>query len=113
MIDNLITVACMLGVLFIMISINTVLGVVLANKKQKFDSKVLVRGVLKAIVITICILLFCFTLELIPIILGRVDIEVPTNLITILEIVLTTLTAYKKYALDCFEKFKIILKVEE
>lgn len=113
MIDNLVTVSYMLGILGIMIIINTVLGAVIANKKQNFNFKVLFRGVLKAIVIALCVLLFCLTLELIPVVLERIEIEVPTDLITTLEIILTTLTAYKKYALDCFDKFKTILKIEE
>lgn len=113
MINNLITVSYMLGILGIMIVINTVLGSVIANKKQEFDIKKFLKGIIKAIVIALCILLFCITLELVPVVLSRVGIEIPTDLITVLEIVLTTLTAYKKYALDCFEKFKNILDVKE
>jgi len=113
MIDNLLTVSYMLGILGIMIIINTTLGSVIANKTQKFNKKKFWTGIVKAFVIVLCILLFCLTLELVPMILGRIGIEVPTDLITVLEIVLTTLTAYKKYALDCFEKFKTILKIEE
>lgn len=113
MIDNLITVFYMLGILGIMIAVNTMLGVVIANKTQKFSRKKLFKGIGKAITIVVCTMLFCLTLELVPVVLKRVDINIPTDLITVLEIVLTTLTAYKKYAIDCFDKFKKILKVEE
>lgn len=113
MIDNIITVAYMLGILGIMIVVNTMLGITIANKTQKFNKKKLLKGISKAVIIVICTLLFCLTLELVPVVLRRVDINIPTDLITVLEIVLTTLTAYKKYALDCFDKFKKILKVEE
>ena len=113
MINNIITVACMLGILGIMITVNTMLGVVMANKTQKFNKKKLFKGIGKAIIIVICTMLFCLTLELVPIVLRRVDINIPTDFITVLEIILTTLTAYKKYAIDCFDKFKKILKVEE
>lgn len=113
MINNLITVLFMLGILAIMIVINTVLGSVIANKKQEFKKEKLIKGIAKAITIAICILLFCLTLELVPVILNRVGIEIPSDLITVLEIVLTTLTAYKKYAIDCFNKFKTILNIKE
>lgn len=113
MINNIITVAYMLSILGIMIVINTVLGAIIANKTKKFNKKKLLEGISKAFIIVLCIVLFCLTLELVPIVLKRVNINIPTDLITVLEIVLTTLTAYKKYALDCFEKFKVILKVEE
>ena len=113
MINNLVTVLFMLGILAIIIVINTTLGTILANKKKEFDFKKFLTGIVKAITIAICILLFCLTLELVPIILERVGISIPSDLITVLEIVLTTLTAYKKYATDCFEKFKTILNVKE
>lgn len=113
MINNLITVACMLGILGLMIVINTVLGSILANKRNEFDIKKFFKGIVKAITIALCILLFCVTLELVPVVLSRVNIEIPSDLITVLEIVLTTLTAYKKYAVDCFDKFKKILDVKE
>ena len=103
----------MLGLLGIVIIVNTVLGIVLANKNDiKFDWKILLKGLVKAIVIVICILLFCVTLELVPIVLLKIGIEVPEELITTLEIVITTFTAYKKYALDCLDKFKKLLNIE-
>lgn len=113
MINNLLTVFYMLLIVGITITINIVLGTVIANRKQKFDKKKFWKGIRKAFVILICVLLLCLTLELVPIVLSRVGIEVPTDLITVLEIILTTLTAYKKYALDCFDKFKTILDIKE
>lgn len=113
MLNNLITTAYMLGLLAIVIIINTVLGVVIANKKVQFSWTKLINGLAKSLVIVLCILLFCISLELVPIVLLRVDIQVPDDLVTVLEIILVTLTAYKKYATDCFEKFKTILKIKE
>lgn len=112
MINNIITVGYMLGILGIMILINTVLGAVIANKTNTFNKSKLFKGIGKAITIVICIMLFCITLELVPIVLARVGITIPNDLITVLEIISTTFTAYKKYALDCFEKFKVILKLK-
>lgn len=113
MLNNLITVFYMLILLGIMIVINTTLGVVMANKKVNFKWSILFKGLGKSLIIALCILLFCLTLELVPVVLTRVGIKIPADLITVLEIVLTTLTAYKKYASDCFDKFKIILNIKE
>lgn len=113
MINDLMTVFYMMVMLGIVILCNTTLGIVMANKSQKFDRKKLFNGIGKAILITMCILLFCVTLELIPDILGRLGIEVPQDIITLVEVVLITLTAYKKYAVDVIDKFKTILEIKE
>lgn len=109
MINNLITVSLMLTLLGIVIVINTVLGTVFASKSNDFDWNKFKSGVSKAIIILICIIAFCFTLELLPIVLNRVGIVIPADIITIAEIIVTTLTAYKKYTLDCLDKFKTII----
>ena len=113
MVDNLMTIIYMLIMLAIVISVNTILGVIIANKNKKFDWKKLVKGISKALVITLCMVLFCFTLELVPVILARIGVEVANELITVAEVVLITLTAYKKYAFDCLDKFKEIIGIEE
>lgn len=113
MINNLLTVSYMMILLGIVIVINTVLGTLEANKKQEFNFKKLLNGIFKAIIITFCVLLMSLSLELLPFVLGRINIEIPSDFINVLEIILTTLTAYRKYALDCFDKFKKLLHVEE
>lgn len=112
MINNLETMLYMLILLAIVFLTNTVLGIVIANKKTEFNIKKLISGISKGIIITLCMLSFCITLEMIPEVLSRINIEVPNDLITVVEIVMMTLTAYKKYALDCVNKFKIILGIE-
>ncbi len=113
MINDLITVLYMLILLAIVFVTNTVLGVVIANKKSKFNFKKLLSGIGKGIIIALCMFLFCVTLELIPDVLGQVGITIQDELITVVEVVLMTFTAYKKYALDCVEKFKTILDIKE
>lgn len=112
MIENLMTTLYMLILLGVVMTINTILGVVLANTKMEFDKKKLLKGIGKAIIVLICILLFCICIELVPMVLTRVGIEVPSDLVTVLEIILVTLTAFTKYATDCFEKFKKIINKE-
>lgn len=113
MINDLMTVLYMLILLAIVFITNTTLGVVIANKKSEFNFKKFLSGIGKGIVIAICMLLFCLTLELVPSVLGQVGITIQDKLITIVEVVLMTFTAYKKYALDCIDKFKTILGIEE
>ena len=113
MINNIMTVMDMLGILAIAIISNTVLGVVVANKKTKFNKKTLLKGLGKALLIALCMLSICVTLELVPTILARIGIDVSSELITVVEVALITFTAYKKYALDCIDKFKTILNIKE
>lgn len=113
MINDLMTVLYMLILLAIVFITNTTLGVVIANNKSEFNFKKFISGIGKGIIIAICMLLFCLTLELVPSVLGNVGITIQDELITIVEVVLMTFTAYKKYALDCIDKFKTILGIEE
>lgn len=110
--DNIITISMLLGILGILQLSNIVLGTVIGTQKTKFNWKKLGKGILKAFLFLISFLAFCCCVEVMPTILLRIDIEIPSNLITLIEIVGVTLTAYKKYALDCYEKIKIILDVE-
>ena len=110
-INSLMTVLYMLILLAIVFITNTTLGVIIASKKAEFNLKKFLSGI--GIVIAICMLLFCVTLELIPSVLGQVGITIQDELITVVEVTLMTFTAYKKYALDCIEKFKTVLGVKE
>jgi hypothetical protein len=102
-----------MGMLAIAIIVNTVLGSLIANRKNKFSWKKLFRGLLKSIIIALCMLAFCLTLELVPAILSRIGINVPEDIITVLEMAIMLFTAYKKYITDCIDKFKTILGVRE
>lgn len=113
MLNNLITILYLIGLLAIAIIVNTTLGCVIANRRNKFSAKKLFKGIGKALIITICMLLFCLTLELIPMILMRIGIDIPNDIITVLEMAIMLFTSYKKYAVDCIDKFKTILKIEE
>lgn len=113
MINNLVTITYLMCILAIAIIVNTVLGCVMANKKSKFSWKKLFSGIGKSLIIAICLLAFCTTLELIPATLSRIGISIPDDIITVIEIALMLLTAYKKYVTDCIDKFKTILDIKE
>ena len=113
MINNLLTVFYMMILLGIAIFINTTLGALKASKKKEFNFKKLLNGVLKGIILTLCVLLLSLSLELLPVILGRVGIEIPSDFTNVIEIVFIGFTAYKKYVLDSIAKIKKLLNVEE
>ncbi len=112
MINNLLTTMYMLILLAIVMGINTILGVMIANTKAEFDKKKLLKGIGKALIILICVLLFCTCIELVPMVLSRVGIQIPEELVTVIQIILFILTAFTKYAADCFDKFKMIINKE-
>ena len=106
---NITTTLYMILLLGITVLINTILGVLIASSNKEFNIKKLLYGILKSIIVAICLFLFTLTLELLPLVLSKVNIQISDGIPEVIEIVLTCLTAYKKYALDCFEKFKLIL----
>ena len=110
---NLTTILYMILILGITVLINTVLGALIASTNKEFNFKKLFSGILKSAIVGLCLFLFALTLELLPLILSEVDIQIPDGIPTIIEIIVACLTAYKKYALDCFEKFKSILNGTE
>lgn len=110
MFDNFITSTLFLLVLGLLFIINTVLGVLIGTKEEGFDLKKLLYGFLKGGIAALCIIGFCFVIEITPIILKRIDIELPTDIITFVELMTITVTAYKKYTIDCFEKIKKIFE---
>lgn len=112
MINNLLTTTLMLTLLAIVRAIDIILGVIIANNKLEFDFKKFLKGIGKSLVILLCVLLFCICIELVPMVLARVGIQVPEDLVSVIEIILVTLTAFTKYATDCFDKFKIIINKE-
>ena len=110
---DLITIMYIVLIMLSVIIINTVLGALLAAKNDDFSLKKLLLGILKSIVVTICLFIFCISLELLSDILLKINIQIPDNMPTVIEVIFAILTVYKKYALDCFEKFKIILGGDE
>ena len=112
MLNNLITIAMLLAVLGVLYITNTVLGAVIGSQKTKFEWKKIGKGMLKAFLFCLSFLAYCFCLEVLPIILLRINVIDPNDLITFLEIVGITLTAYKKYTTDCFAKLQVILGID-
>lgn len=111
MMNNLITIALLLAILGVLYITNTVLGAVIGSQSAKFEWKKIGKGMLKAFLFCLSFLAYCFCLEVLPLILLRINVSVPNDLIVFLEIVGIVLTAYKKYAADCYAKIQVILGI--
>lgn len=112
MFNDIITIIMLLSVLGVLYCINTTLGLMLKTKGQKFDFTAFKNGLIKALVIALCIVGFCFCLESMPVILSRVGIVIDDTFITVLEVLGVMITAYKKYANDCYDKVKKLFNIE-
>lgn len=106
MFNDLITMAMLLAVLGVLYAINTVLGILLKTQGATFDIKVFGKGLLKALIIALVVIGFCFCIEISPMILERVGITITDSNITLAEVFTVGITAYRKYATDCFVKIK-------
>ncbi len=113
MFENLITILMLLGMLLVLNVSNITLGAVIGSKKEGFSWKKLGEGILKIFLFSLAFIAFCFCIEVTPLILGRIDIIVPTDIVSLVEIIGITLTAYKKYVKDCYDKIYMILGIKE
>lgn len=113
MANNLLTIVMLLAVLGVLHITNTILGAVIGSQETQFEWKKIGKGMLKAFLFIISFISYCFCLEVLPIILARVEIAIPADLITFLEIIGITITAYRKYTVDCYNKIKTIMGINE
>lgn len=81
--------------------------------KQKINLKVLGKGLLRFFIILIITLALCFMIELIPFIFKKFNIDIPTNLITPIQIISILFTLYKSYITSIFQKLKQLLTKKE
>lgn len=81
--------------------------------KQKINLKILGKGFLRFIIVLVIAIVLCFIIELIPIIFNKFSIDIPTNLITPIQIVSIVFTLYKSYITSIFQKLKQLLTKKE
>lgn len=110
--DNLCNLALLNLLLGVLMVLNIILGAVMAKAGNTFDLKTFVNGVLKALLVALCMLVFCFVLEVFPIVLERVGFAVPADLVTFMEVVAIVVVAFVKYAKGCYNKLKTLLDVD-
>lgn len=110
---DLVTLAMLMSLLGILILINTLLGSITAWQWGEWVTKKFWRGLFKNILIAACLFLFFVVLEIIPSVLARTGIFIPTEIVTILEMFAMLVVSIKKYILDIYGTFKKLLNVTD
>ena len=106
---DLVTLAMLMSLLGILILINTLLGSITAWQWGEWVTKKFWQGLLKNILIAACLFLFFMVLEIIPTVLSRAGIIIPSEIVTILEVFAMLVVSIKKYVLDIYATFKRLL----
>lgn len=110
---DLVTLAMLMSLLGILILINTLLGSITAWQWGEWVTKKFWQGLFKNILIAACLFLFFVVLEIIPSVLARTGIVIPTEIVTILEMFAMLVVSIKKYILDIYGTFKKLLNVTD
>ena len=106
---DLVTLAMLMSLLGILILINTLLGSITAWQWGEWVTKKFWQGLLKNILIAACLFMFFLTIEIIPTVLARTGIIIPSDIVTVLEVFATLVVSIKKYVLDIYATFKKLL----
>lgn len=106
---DLVTLAMLMSLLGILILINTLLGSITAWQWGKWVTKKFWQGLLKNILIAACLFMFFLTIEIIPTVLARTGIIIPSEIVTVLEVFAMLVVSIKKYVLDIYATFKKLL----
>ena len=106
---DLVTVAMLMSLLGILILINTLLGSITAWQWGEWVTKKFWQGLLKNILIAACLFMFFLTIEIIPTVLARTGIIIPSDIVTVLEVFAMLVVSIKKYVLDIYATCKKLL----
>ena len=106
---DLVTLAMLMSLLGILILINTLLGSITAWQWGEWVTKKFWQGLLKNILIAACLFMFFLTLEIIPTVLARTGIIIPSEIVTVIEVFAVLVVSIKKYVLDIYATFKKLL----
>ena len=106
---DLVTLAMLMSLLGILILINRLLGSITAWQWGEWVTKKFWQGLLKNILIAACLFMFFLTIEIIPTVLARTGIIIPSDIVTVLEVFAMLVVSIKKYVLDIYATFKKLL----
>lgn len=106
---DLVTLAMLMSLLGILILINTLLGSITAWQWGEWVTKKFWQGLLKNILIAACLFMFFLTIEIIPTVLARTGIIIPSDIVTVIEVFAMLVVSIKKYVLDIYATFKKLL----
>lgn len=110
---DLVTLAMLMSILGILIVINTLLGSITAWQWGEWKTKKFWQGILRNLLIAICLFMFFVVLEIIPSVLSRTGIVIPSEIVTIIEVFAMLVVSIKKYVIDIYSSFKALLGVED
>lgn len=102
------TAVLLLGLLALL---NIILGGTLASLTKTWDTKTFFKGFLKAFIAGLGIVVFGYVLEAFVGILPLAGMELPSEMITFIEVVATVVVAFKKYAKGAYDKILVILDI--
>ena len=90
---------------------NMILGAVMSATVGEFDKARFGRSIIKALLILLSVCVYYACLELMPILLTYVGIDVPEDLITTIEVLLIIAASFTKYAKEIFNKLLTLFDV--
>lgn len=111
--NDLLTLSILLSIHLSLILINTLLSSISAWNFGDWSSKKFWTGIIKNILIAICMILFFLVLEVLPFALQRTGIIIPNDLISILEVLGMIVVCIVKYVKDIYKQFMKLLGVTE
>lgn len=110
--QNLFSTVLMCSIMATLICLNMALGAIMACGGGTFDSKRFLLSVAKGFLIVLCGIVYCECLDVLPLLARMLDIELPTDMMTFAEVVGIGYVCIRKYAMECLDKFKTILNIE-
>lgn len=109
---NLFSTIAMCSLMGILFCLNTALGSIMAWSVGQFDLKRFLMSIIKGILIILCGVVYCECLDVLPLLARMLNVELPANIMTFAEVVGIGYICIRKYAMECLDKFKTILNIE-
>lgn len=109
--DNLLTLILSLVLLGGLMLTNMILGAIMSATIGEFDKSRFFRSLVKALLIVLSVCVYYCCLELMPMLLTKVGIDVPSDLVTTIEVLLIVVASFTKYAREIFQKLLTLFDV--
>ena len=110
---DMLTLGLLMLILGSLIVINTMLGTITAWTFGEWSTKKFFTGLLKNLLIALCMALFFIVIEVLPVALKRAGIIIPTEVITVIEVFGMVAVAIIKYIKDIYSSFIKILGISK
>ena len=111
LIDDLLILVASLTLLGGLMVTNMILGAVMSATVGEFDKPRFLRSVIKALLILFAVCIYYACLELMPYLLNKVGVDIPSDLVTTIEVLLVVVASFTKYAREIFKKLLTLFDV--